>query len=441
MKFSVIDIETTGLNPEIDRITEISVVAMHDFNVVNTHHWLIKSDKEIPGHIRVLTGINQELLENGFLFQDVAQDLLDLFDNTVLVAHQAHFDISFLKTEFKRVGVQFRPNSVCTLNMARKLVPTLRGYTLAHLCRYMGIVNHQPHRATGDATATAEILKGLLGLGGFDYIKSLIKCKLPVENRPVHVPDSDWDNLPEYTGVYYLCDSAGRILYIGKALNIKKRVRQHFRGQGARAVELRKTVHVIRYENTGSYVMASLVEDKEIRWSWPMWNVSQKEHVIRYGIQIYTDRNGRKQLRAARLGRQTIAIIEFFTLWQARNWLYKILETYGLNSSWCGFDREISGEVGKQKHNQGVDNLLADLDVPSGSFICRLKGRNDDEWGGLIFEDGNYVGYVFYPKTVFEYDNEEFKKNIIPQNLNSTLSGLIKGFLNGGMDTFEQILI
>jgi len=161
--FSVVDVETTGLVPRYDRVTEIAVVQVRGGKIVHTYSSLINPQRPIPDGIQRMTGITDELVRKAPLFSDVHQHLHALISGTVLVAHHAQFDYGFLQAEFARCGSGIEVLSlVDTVRLARKNVKGLASYRLSTLCAHLGIAPGG-HRALGDATATAHLL---IQLGG-----------------------------------------------------------------------------------------------------------------------------------------------------------------------------------------------------------------------------------------------------------------------------------
>lgn len=437
MRFCVLDIETTGLNPSIDRITEIAAVRVRDGAKEDELHLLLDPQMEIPHHVKVLTGLNTPMLEGQKRFEEVVDELADFLEDHTIVAHQAHFDVNFLKEEFKRAERVFQYKSICTLRLSRRILPMLRGYTLAHVCQYMGIVNPLPHRAWGDAHATMQVFQGLLGLGAYPIIEEELKKRDERAYIPQGVSTDVWQNIPNASGVYYFSNKDGKVIYVGKAKNLAKRIPQHFKGSGYRAMQLRRLVHDVQFTLTGSEIIASLLEDSEIRRLWPEWNRAQKFRSVWYGVVSYTDMKGDLNLRAVRLQRPDQGIVRFSSPWEARNWLFRMAEEYQLDYTLCGLpDDEKYRAI---DHAKGVQQLIDDINQRNGSFLCVVQGRTVDESGVIVFRNGDYIGFGFAPATNQQIASEDDLSDFHAQAENNTIRPLMNAFLQGKIDRFTMV--
>lgn len=160
--FAVVDIETTGPLFPKGRIMEIAIV-MHDgFEIVDTFVTLINSGASIQPFVSKLTGINQEMLADAPSFFDVAATISQLTKEAIFVAHNVQFDYSFIQKEFKQLGFVFERKRYCTLQNAKRLIPSLPSYKLNKLCESLSIPFENHHRAQFDATATAALFELLL---------------------------------------------------------------------------------------------------------------------------------------------------------------------------------------------------------------------------------------------------------------------------------------
>ncbi len=160
--FVIIDIETTGNNSRYSNITEIAVYQHNGQRITNVYSTLINPGIDIPYYITKLTGINNEMVKNAPKFYEVAKDIIDLTTGRVFVAHNAKFDYSFIKEEFNRLGYHFYRKTLCTVQLAKKLLPGHNSYSLGKLCSDLGIEINGRHRASGDALATVKLFEILL---------------------------------------------------------------------------------------------------------------------------------------------------------------------------------------------------------------------------------------------------------------------------------------
>ncbi len=160
--YAIIDIETTGGNPKRDKITEIAVLIHDGQKVIREYSTLINPECSIPYHISALTGITNEMVANAPKFFEVARDLVELTNDTVFVAHNVSFDYGFVRSEFQRLGYEYKREQMCTVRLSRKILPGHVSYSLGRLCGDLDISINGRHRAMGDAAATARLFDILL---------------------------------------------------------------------------------------------------------------------------------------------------------------------------------------------------------------------------------------------------------------------------------------
>lgn len=162
--FVVFDLETTGAKAPPCRITEIGAYRVKDGRIVDEFKTLVNPESEIPPFITSLTGINQEMVKDAPVFRDICGDLLEFIDDSVLVAHNARFDMAFLDYEIGRVHADYRlaNPSLCTVQLSRRILPDIENHKLNTVADHYSIELLNHHRATDDARATAQIFVNLL---------------------------------------------------------------------------------------------------------------------------------------------------------------------------------------------------------------------------------------------------------------------------------------
>lgn len=177
--FAIIDIETTGNSYKYGKITEIAIYQHNGFEITNSYSTLIYPEMDIPYFITGLTGINNDMVENAPKFYEVAKKIIEMTARRIFVAHNVHFDYKFVKEEYKRLGYNFDRKTLCTVKLARKLLPGHRSYSLGKICNNLGIEIIGRHRAAGDALATVKLFEILLKKNElFNDSKSLNNYKL-----------------------------------------------------------------------------------------------------------------------------------------------------------------------------------------------------------------------------------------------------------------------
>ncbi len=398
MKFAVVDVETTGGDPKRASITEIGIVLVEDGKATHSYQSLVRPLQSIPPTIQTLTGITNEMVADAPPFEKIAEEVGNYLDGAVFVAHHVLFDYRFVKEAFKRAGITYSANKrLCTARYARKLYPKLGKYSLAKLCSSFEVVNEQPHRALADADATAKLLVKFLSNDHAKAYETFFKQRSATLNLPYWLSKERLIELPEEPGIYRFYDKSGKLIYIGKAKNLRKRVRSYFSGDGNRVgTALVRMSHTMDIERTGSELMASLVEDHEIRHHWPVLNKAQKAIGMKYHIVHYQDQEGVTRLGIHRRKQSLHSIKQFYTLYTARNWLIKQVETYGLDPSKCHVSSWAEGEiVSSEAHEEGVAALFKGVAEEQESYVLMLPGREVNEKGFVWIEQDMYKGTGF----------------------------------------------
>ena len=231
--FVVVDLETTGGSPAACDITEIGAVKVCGGQVLGEFQTLVNPSTAIPPFIAVLTGITDAMVAGAPGIESVLPAFLEFSRNTVLVAHNAPFDLGFLRAACERLGLDWpAPDSVDTARLARRVLtrdeaPDCKLSTLARLFR----ADTTPcHRALADARATVDVLHGLLarlgslGVHSLEELRTFSAQVSLAQRRKRHLADA----IPTGPGVYLFRDAQGRVLYVGKSTNLRSRVRQYF---------------------------------------------------------------------------------------------------------------------------------------------------------------------------------------------------------------------
>jgi DNA polymerase-3 subunit epsilon len=157
--FAIIDIETTGNSYKNGKITEIAIFQHNGLEITNSFSTLIHPEMDIPCFITNLTGISNEMVTNAPKFYEVAKKIVEMTAGRTFVAHNVNFDYKFVKEEYKRLGYDYNNKTLCTVKLARKLLPGHRSYSLGRLCADLGIGINGRHRAAGDALATVRLFE------------------------------------------------------------------------------------------------------------------------------------------------------------------------------------------------------------------------------------------------------------------------------------------
>lgn len=296
-EFAVLDFETTGVSGKKNRVIEIGIVHVKNLEIVDTYQTFINPGLLVPYYIIKITGITDADVHNAPFFEDVTSEVVDFIGDSILVAHNLPFDYSFLKHEFMRADT-FLPqiNTLCTLKLARKMYPELKSKSLGNLVKHFGIKHKHVHRALGDAMVTAKLLiKMITQLKEDHNITRLnellayqsvtpIKSNLRIIKKKLSV---DFANAPSTSGVYLFKDAKGKIVYIGKAKIIKKRVANYFSNTAARkAKQIVRKASSLEYIQTYSELSALILESELIKKHKPPMNTLLKKYPQQYFIKV-----------------------------------------------------------------------------------------------------------------------------------------------------------
>jgi DNA polymerase-3 subunit epsilon len=278
IEFAVLDLETTGGSPATDRITEVGAVKVRGGEVLGSFHTLVDPEVPIPPIITALTGITDRMVAGAEPIQVVLPCLLEFLGGAVLVAHNAPFDRRFLQTNLERHGYRRLANRVvCTARLARKLLPRdeVPNVRLATLAAHLGASVAPCHRALTDARATVDVLHALLeraGSYGVLALEDLLEfptARAGASFKKIHLAD----RLPRCPGVYLFRDAAGRVLYVGKAKDLRTRVRSYFSGDGrVKIADLLRELAAVDHLPCATELEAGVREVRLIQHHRPRYN-------------------------------------------------------------------------------------------------------------------------------------------------------------------------
>ncbi|MEN9372125.1 MAG: hypothetical protein RLZZ64_1200, partial [Bacteroidota bacterium] len=292
--YAIVDIETTGGNAGSGSITEIAILISDGKSILDSYTTLVNPLQPIPLFIEKLTGINDEMVSKAPTFSEIAKEVHELLQDKIFVAHNVNFDYSFIAHQLNQQGYRFNARKLCTVRLSRKVFEDLPSYSLGNLCRSLDIHVKNRHRAMGDAAATTELFHRIFEADRGLLIKSMLKKGSGDEYLPIHLSSEDLEQMPDRPGIYYFHDAKGKIIYVGKAKRLRKRVISHFSNNDVskRKQDLMRMVHKISFKESGNELMMSVMESIEIKRIWPLFNRSQKKFENRFGICSYVDQRG-----------------------------------------------------------------------------------------------------------------------------------------------------
>jgi DNA polymerase III subunit epsilon len=269
-----VDIETNGLDHVRGRVIEVAAVRVENGIVTREFNQLIDPETELPWFITNLTGISSDDLKGAPTFLQVADELMDVLNGAVFVAHNVRFDYSFLKQEFKRLNQKFLPKQLCTVKLSKALYPQERSHKLESLITRHGFTFTHRHRAYDDAAVLWQFVQHARNNFGDEVIEAAIAKQINRPALPKALDPAVVNELPTGPGVYIFNDAEGRPLYVGKSINIKKRVLSHFTRDHDQTKEFKiaQTVHAVETRQTAGELEALLLESELVKELQPLYN-------------------------------------------------------------------------------------------------------------------------------------------------------------------------
>lgn len=409
--FAIIDVETTGGGIKGNRLTEICIVLLQGDKVLDKYTTLVNPEKHIPTQITALTGIDDEMVAQAPKFAEVAKKIDAFTKDAVFVAHNVNFDYNVLRNEFSALGYEFTRKKLCTVRLSRKLIPGLFSYSLGNLCSSINIPLINRHRAEGDTDATVILFQRLLGLDSdFELIKSFLHPRSRQATLPPHLSEAQIAELPETPGIYLFKDKKQKVIYAGKAINIKKRVISHFYDKMSKEYHLGQETYFIDYESTGNELLALLMEAESIKKYYPKYNSAQKRPGVVYQIISYINQRGIIQLAIGKTKKIQDSIGTFYNRSQALEKLEELCEMYRLCPKYCTLQTNVStcshykikdcegicdGKERVEIYNEKVKAAIESLELESSTYVIKEKGRNFEEEAFVLVKNGRYCGYGY----------------------------------------------
>jgi DNA polymerase-3 subunit epsilon len=423
--YAIVDIETTGSHPAGNGITEIAIILHNGETVEGKFSSLINPKTTIPSYIVSLTGITDYMVADAPHFSALAANIYNLLQGRIFVAHNVNFDYSFVKYHLQQAGYLLNTRKLCTIRMARKAFPGLRKYGLENLCRELEVPNNNHHRATGDALATAKIFEMILEKGGETLIKEFLKKENKDQTLPPNLPGKQIKELPYQPGVYYLHDAKGKVVYVGKAKNIKQRVVSHFTGldTSKKRQAFLQQIHSVSYQTCDTEFTASLFESIEIKRLWPPYNSSQKRFEQRYGIYAFEDSKGLLRLAIDKKRKYLQPVGSYSYYVDAHRTLWKMVKQFDLHPVLCFLDK--SGTTHQIEdvaaYNRQVNAAIAFIQAEKDTFLIKEKDTC------ILVEAGTFFGMGAYKGQVKSID--QIKNKLTPYPENEVIRSMIRSYV------------
>lgn len=360
--YSVIDIESNGAGFREECIIELAIFVYDGHEVVDQLITLINPEAEITQYVQKLTGITPKMVKRAPKFHEIAKRVIEMTENTTLVGHNVEFDYRMLRQSFRRLGFDFKINTIDTLPLAKKLIPDVESYSLGKLCKSVGIPLSDAHRAGGDARATLDLFKLLISK---DTENQIIQQHQEETQSKLYINKINelTENLPSEKGIFYLQDKAGKIIFCDFSDNIYKSAKGILNSKSKRNIQFQKNVEQIYYEFTGTDIIALLMlKEKKVKRN------TSKPFAVRYSAQT-----GSFFVSSSKKNEGETDLFNFKYPSQAEK-LLSIL----------------------QKENLDYKALKKKISFAGRNELWVGQGRKLGEHSFLAFKGGKFIGYGFY---------------------------------------------
>ncbi|PKP32058.1 MAG: DNA polymerase III subunit epsilon [Bacteroidetes bacterium HGW-Bacteroidetes-16] len=442
-QYAIVDIETTGLSPSTEKITEIAILIHDGTKVTETFSTLINPEMKIPYRITQMTGINNRMVEDAPKFYEVAKKIVEITEDRIIVGHNVRFDYSFIRNEYKSLGYEYQRQTLDTIKLCRKLIPGQPSYGLGNLCKSLKIENHARHRAEGDAMATTRLFELLLSIEGEPEKTNLTGMQSSLGKSLI-------ENLPKEPGVYYFYNKDNELIYVGKSINIHDRILSHLNNNmNKKAVEMRNAIADVQFTLTGNELVALLLESSEIKKHQPLYNRAQRRTFYNQGLYSFFDDEGYLNLKITRVIASLNPLYTYSSVNEGRNHVEMLMEEYGLCQKLCGlydtqgpcFHYQIHqckgaciGEEIKESYNLRVQQALDNYHFEHQNFLLITAGRHPHEKAIVKVENGRYRGFGYVDETNDLNNQDLLHECITSYSDNKEVRRIIKSHLRNNQD-------
>ncbi|MFZ9387117.1 MAG: exonuclease domain-containing protein [Chitinophagaceae bacterium] len=442
--YAIVDIETTGSYAAANGITEIAVYLTDGKAVTGTYQTLVNPGQPIPPYISAMTGITDKMVEKAPRFEEVAENIYNLLQDRIFIAHNVSFDYSFVKSHLRESGFDLQSKKLCTVRLSRKIFPGFPSYSLGRLCQSLGIAIRERHRAGGDAEATTQVFHLLLENDREQHIEKSLRRNSKEWILPPNVPKEHFEALPYTPGVYYFHNEKGKVVYVGKASNLRYRVNSHFsnNSESRQKQNFMQHVYAISYRDCATELMACILESAEIKQKWPAFNSSQKRREDVYGIFRFEDQNGYYRLAIDKNRKRLHPLYTFHYLADGHAVLRNLIRRYNLCPKLCFMQKEGERCVAMEEelclgaceqlekpvhYNKRVEEACTSLEsMPSFAVVDR--GLNGNERSCILVCEGEFYGMGYIPEDIPVSDPKTLKPHMTVYRENSFIRNIIHGY-------------
>ncbi len=444
--FAIIDIETCGAKFDFrkGRITEICILVHDGLTVIRNFTTLVNPECNISSYFTSLTNITNDMVADAPKFHEIAKTIIELTEGCIFVAHNVGFDYSFIKNEFASLGYVYKRETLCTVRLSRKLMPGRLSYSLGKLCAGLGIEIFGRHRAEGDAVATAKLFDILLRLKNDNPLYKNKGVAELMTRRIDAIKKYILNKIPEVCGVYYFLNNEQKIIYIGKSINMYSRAISHFNSDVKKGKKMLNELYNVNFVETGSELVAILLEAQEIKKYKPFYNRKSKSELFTHAIDFAINKQNIIQFKIVPYEESANALLSCTTYSTARSYLDNWITEYTLCLQHCFLTEEASvcfnhqiktcngicvGEEAVDDYNKRAKKILERFTYTEPNFLLMDRGRTIEERSVILVENGYYVGYTYIDQLTQCNTIDDLKDVVKRQTYYPDTNNLIKAYL------------
>ena len=310
------------------------------------------------------------------------------------------------------------------------------------MCKALDINLVDRHRARGDAEATVIVFELLLQQPTAAAVfKEFLNKNSREGTLPPNLPKATFEALPNTAGIYYFKDKKGKVIYVGKAKDIKKRVLSHFYSKTKKSLDMVRETGDIDFESSGSELVALLMEDAAIKFHFPIYNKVAKRIIQSFSIFSYEDRKGILHLASNKGRLVPNPIITFYNVRDVRSFLEKLCAKYALCPKYCHLQEAVlecshyniknckgicKDDESVENYNNRVLEAIYDISDNKDDVILKEKGRNTNEDAFVMIKGGAYLGYGFIEKGETVNHIDDLEAFLIPQKNNMDIQKILR---------------
>jgi DNA polymerase-3 subunit epsilon len=416
--YAIIDVETTGGSPSVDRIIEIAVIVYDGEAILEQYSSLVNPRRNIDKYVTQLTGITDKMVKNAPAFEDIQDKILSLTDGNIFVAHNVKFDYGMIRSEYKRTGIDFIRKHIDTVTLSQKVLPGFNSYSLGSLCDSLGIIIENRHRALGDAEATVKLLDMILKQSSSKkHIEIELNHGIDLAILPPNITLGEIEKLPEEPGVFYFKDAEDKVLFIDASKNVRREVIKFFNKTGEQPEHqpAHHTITQIDYQASGNELIARL---------WP------KDYKFSHGIYLTMDIEGFRHLKIEKLDyTEGEVALKFQGKGTAIKVLHKIITEGHLQVQFSLLKKMTDPEQRenfKKSYNDKIEKAVRKYLYKNTNFFVVGDGRRPDENSVVWIENSHYMGYGYISPELTELTIDNLMAAIKPQTDDLEIQKIIR---------------